>query len=120
MTTFEFFSQYFQLQLPHLVTIYTKTTQGCHDLNFFYREFEKNQWIVTNRRLNDTDFFRELYQQHGVSRNSFIEQLDNVMPTGQYKKHYLIDVPNSSIQRSIQYVVIHDIEQYLKSALFSA
>lgn len=118
MTTFEFFSRFFQSDISQLVAIYTKTPDGCCDLNFFYHEIYQKKWVVTNRKLRDDEFFRQLYQQHGVSRNSFIEQLDNLAPVGQYKKIHQIDVPNSSTQRSIQYVVIHDVEQYLKLALF--
>lgn len=118
MTTFEFFSKQFQHQLSQLIAIYVKTSQGCYDLNFFYYD-NKEKWIITNRRLQDEDFFRQLYQQYAVSRNDFLTQFDNIAPVGKHKKQCLIDVPNSSIKRSIEYVVIQDIKEYLNSGLFN-
>jgi hypothetical protein len=118
MTILEFFSQQFQFQIPQLVAIYIKSDEKYYDLNFFYVNSSQSKWEITHRRLFDEEFFQKLYQQYGVSRNSFIAELDKIEPVGANKKYCPIEVPNTDTCKHIQYVLINNLEQYLKARIF--
>lgn len=116
-TVLEIFSHHFQSHIPHLVAIYIKTGEQYHDLNFFYVNKTLTHWEITKRRLADEVFFRVIYQHYAVSRNEFIAKLDKLEVEGTNKKYCSIEVPNCTTQKYIDYVVINNLEQYLKNNL---
>lgn len=67
-----------------LCAVYFKSPNGLSNLKFYYLICHNNQWVLTGQTLQDEKFFKDIYYQSNIGKNTFLQWIHNNITKDKY------------------------------------
>lgn len=71
-------------QNQRICAVYFQSPNGLSNLKFHYLTLHNEKWVLTSRTLSDEKFFAQLYKNHSIGKNSFLQWIHDNMKKEKY------------------------------------